>query len=34
VDFSLKDIFETEVERKDYENALKLYENDNENGIF
>jgi len=25
VDFSLKDIFETEVERKDNENALKLF---------
>jgi len=34
VDFTLKDIFETEVERKDNENALNLHENDNENGIF
>lgn len=34
VDLSLKDVFETEVERKDNENALKHFEFDNENGNF
>ncbi len=32
VDFSLKNIFESEVERKDNENAMKLYDMDDENG--